>query len=458
MGDRRPGSDASGTSVSRRALLSATGLAAGATVLSAAGAPAAAAPAGTGGAATADLPLIGGAEFPIGIYWPPPPYETTLARYREIRDAGFTFLVTGNYLADSYIVDHALGIADQAGLRVIVAPDEPRLNAAGHVYAITDSGGTDGAVSRDQARFAVAQAVDQYAQHPSLAGFSAADEPPESTFGSVARSFDLYRELAPDHLPYSNLVPGNGDGYSAFVQRYVDTTRPALLSFDRYPINHDGEIPGYFDNWARVRAIALAAGIPAWTYILSVEHLDYVFPTAAQLRWQINVSLAYGCKGIQYFTYWTPDPARGESFVRAVMTLDGQRTPLYEAARTINTGWLQPVGRQLKPLVSESVQHANDDPLPAGATAFRPGPYLHAVDGGPVVLGLFRAAPDDGRRWLLVTNRSFDDDVPVTVTPTADTVGSVSLFDPAGGGYATQHSPVELRLSAGSAHLLRLDP
>src|SRR5689334_779838 len=67
------------------------------------GADAAAAPASAQATAAAsgscaDLPLVGGAEFPIGLYWPPHPFATTVERYAQMREAGFTFLITGNYV------------------------------------------------------------------------------------------------------------------------------------------------------------------------------------------------------------------------------------------------------------------------------------------------------------------------------------------------------------------------
>src|SRR4051794_5043687 len=64
---------------------------------SAAGAPSAAA-AGVGaagiGAAPAvvpspdTLPLTGGPDFPIGLFWPPHPYASTAQRFAEIKNAG----------------------------------------------------------------------------------------------------------------------------------------------------------------------------------------------------------------------------------------------------------------------------------------------------------------------------------------------------------------------------------
>lgn len=105
-----------------------------------------------------------------------------------------------------------------------------------------------------------------------------------------------------------------------------------------------------------MRAAALAHGLQSWTYIQSVGYNGHDVPTRADLLWQINISLAFGCTGIQYFTYWTPDPARGEGFHDGIITVDGRTTPLYASARQVNTEYLAPVGAQMLSLTSVAVR------------------------------------------------------------------------------------------------------
>ncbi|WP_328465555.1 hypothetical protein [Streptomyces sp. NBC_00448] len=410
-------------------------------------------------ATSADLPLTGGPDFPIGLFWPPHPYETTLDRYQEISDAGFTFLITGNYQFDPQSGGYALQMADQVGLKVLIAGD-PRVQAIAQYMAVTDDRTVPSSLTTADATSWVQSALGSYASHPSLAGFNVFDEPAQSRFPTVGALTGIVRKVAPGLLPYSNLVPGNGPGYAAFVQAYIDTVQPPLISFDRYPILADGIDLNYFDNWSIYREASLKSGLPAWTYIQSVGFNNHRVPTASQLAWQTNISLAYGCKGIQYFTYWTPDPARGEGFTKALITPDGKQTPLYGAARKLNRNWLQPVGRQLKPLVSESVQHANDDPLPPSAVAFAPGDHLTSATGDAAVIGLFRNAQDDGTRYLLVTNRNPDAAASVRLGINRTNVGGVADFVPATGRYsgAARRGTLHVQLKAGAAALYRLSP
>lgn len=405
-----------------------------------------------------NLPLVGGPDFPIGIFWPPHPFETTRARYQEIVDAGMTFLITGNYMFDQHINRRALEIAGQVGLKVLVNSPEPRESAISSTLSITDDANAPLRISTADARRLVQEMLAEYRPFPAFAGFDVFDEPPPSKFPTVAAATALVRELAPAHLPYSNLVPGNGPGYASFVQNFVDTVRPPVLSFDRYPILTSGLDINYFDNWAIIRRIGLAAGIPTWVYIQSVKFAGRVVPNEQQLRWQVNMSLAYGAKGILYFTWWTPEVARGEGFESAIITLDGKRTPLYDFATRLNREWLIPIGRELKPLVSVSVTHANDTPIPPGVEPFRPDNYVMRVEGGAVVLGQFRAPTDDGRRWLLVANRSDRADTTVHLT-FGSAARRTERFRESSREYAAAAAaPVSLQLAAGGAALFRLGP
>ncbi|TDE09691.1 hypothetical protein [Jiangella asiatica] len=293
---------------------------------------------------------------------------------------------------------------------------------------------------------------------PSFVGINLYDEPQPDRFETLARQVEIVRALSPESLPYINILPTNDPGY---VREFVDVVKPPLISFDRYPLLLDGsDDPNYFLNWKFVRDEGLRAKLHTWIFIQTVAYRGHREPTAAEILWQINVSLAYGCKGIQYFTYWTPHTVVPEDFHSALITLDGERTERYDAAKEINTGWLSPVGRELKPLVSESVTHANDDPLPNGATAFSADDYVRAARGDAVVLGRFRSADaSDRTRWLLVANRAHSASASARLTPGA-AVGEIELFDPQEGVYGRERGSgqITVDLPPGAAALYRLQP
>jgi hypothetical protein len=437
--------------VSRRALLAAAG----------GGAAAAALPWATAAATTAvpapeQLPLLGGPEFPIGIFWPPHPYASTRARFQEIKDAGFTFVISGNYAADGNIFAQQLGLARDVDLELLIS-DDIQIRNMSRWFAISDNPADFMTISTAEARELYTRARNAYGPYSSLAGFNLFDEPGPGSFGSLGRAVAVARELAPDLLPYINLFPSVDPTY---YQRFVDQVRPSLVSFDRYPLLSGGrEDADYFYNWTIVRQAAQSADLPMWIFIQTLAYNNHREPTAAEMAWQVNVSLAYGAKGIQYFTYWTPDVARGEGFGPALITVDGVRTPRYDAANVINTTWLQQAGRELKPLVSESVVHAGEDPLPRGAVGFTPTDRVRDVTGGPFVIGTFRDRDTaENSRWLLVANRLHSAAVTGRLRAEPSMVKRIEVFDPATQTYRPAPHPnrLDLSLPPGGATLLRL--
>jgi len=406
-----------------------------------------------------DLPLVSSPDFPIGIYWPPPPEETTAQRYQEIAAAGFTFVITGNYLDDGDIIGWALKQADSVGLKVIVFEDTQLLNLT-RWFNISDDRSVPMSITMADGAELIRRVESVYGVHGSLAGYSLYDEPDYAKFDTVGKAFQVVRQQAPGRLPYANLLPDLGrpaGDYPNYVEQFCQTVQPALISFDRYPLLPD---PGsfdvnYFGNWLDIRDAGLRHNLPTWTYIQSVGTNWYRVPTVAEMLWLINVSLAYGCKGIQYFTYWQPDPARGEGFQPALMDLNGQPTALYRGAKTINNTWLRQVGRELKPLVSERTVHYADPANPARVIPFSPDAYVADMTGDPVILGQFTSGAPG--RWLLVTNRSFSDTSMTTLT-FGPAVSAVTQFDPGTQTYrpVRNASSVTVLLPAGGAALYRL--
>jgi len=316
--------------------------------------------------------------FPIS-YWVAPPSE--LARYREAAECGFT-VVPGP--------PEALDLAQQAGLKLIV--QDPRIHAH-----MTESAGWEAAVQT---------VVDACASHPALWGYFITDEPSYHQFVSLAQIVRALEARDPQHPAYINLFPNYATpdqlgtlDYREHVRRYVDIVRPPLISYDYYTLLEEGEREGYFCNLGIIRAEALRAGVPFWNIILSTPHYCYRDPSPQDLRWQVYTTLAYGGKGICYFTYWTYD---GENFGNAIIGLYGERTAKYAVVQQLNTeiGKLAP---HLLRLTSLRVEHWPQAPLGAQALSGE-GLVTHVEGEGELVIGEF--VDPDGLPWLMLTNRS----------------------------------------------------
>ena len=66
---------------------------------------------------------------------------------------------------------------------------------------------------------------------------------------------------------------------------------------------------GYHLNLAVLRAATANSSGGFWNIFNAIPYGEHMQPTAAQLSWQALTSLAYGAKGLVYFTYWAPPPA-----------------------------------------------------------------------------------------------------------------------------------------------------
>jgi hypothetical protein len=312
------------------------------------------------------------------------------------------------------------------------------------------------------------------------------DEPSTDKFALLGYARAQIQQQASGRLlPWANLYPYTNSSdtlasleatsYDDYLQQYRSKANLPFICFDHYPLLLGTAITGdYFQNWADIRNYALKTTpnlpgvIPSWVFIQSVDFswTDDSYPARRkpnedELFWQVNVSLAYGAKGIQYFTYWTPTPAPDAliQFGEALVSPSGNLTPLYDHAKRVNA-YLKVVGKALLTLRSVSVVHAGEDPLPAGATAFSNDGYVISVSGSPLILGSFSNLTNGTERYLLVVNRSFTDTAQPTLTLSSFSVKGVSKLDSGTGTfvYPPEYSQGQLKpsIAAGRAQLYKL--
>jgi hypothetical protein len=259
--------------------------------------------------------------------------------------------------------------------------------------------------------------------------------------------------------------------YEGYLDRYVSTVRPPLLCFDHYPLLSGGGITNtYFYNWATIRKFALRHVVPSWGFIQSVDvdysaadFADWRRPNKQELLWQVNVGLAYGAKGIQYFTYWTPvkPPDAPVQFGRALVSAGGELTPLYHHAKDVN-GYLRVMGKEVLPLVSVSVVHAREERLPRGAKPFKADGYIRSVGGSRIILTKYRKRGVSDARYLFVANRSYAEAAKSRLV-LSDSVRGVRRFDIGSGSFTSAtlrrvngHRYLGVRLAPGAARLYML--
>jgi hypothetical protein len=381
-------------------------------------------------------------EFPIGYWYGPPIEHNTAEAWRTVADCKFTFNGMSDYdRADSLKM---LDYCQQAGIKAMVWDPRTRVST----------------LDQDDWQAVLAQVVADYGRHPALLGYFLADEPNYGLFGPLAKLSQELARLDPAHLPFINLFPtyasieqlGNPT-FADHLDKFLTIVKPVVLSYDHYALMNDGtDRPDWYENLTLIRDYGLRYNTPPWVVILSLPHLGYRDPTAAEMRWQVYTALAYGMKGIMYYTYWSP-PGGEQSGEIAIVDSQGKPARLYPVVAQLN-GEIQVLGKTLLGLTSTGVYHTG--PTPLGATRLGTDEVLSTTTDRPLVIGLFR--DPGGVQYALVANADHRAavDAEFTLRPYVTAVAEVSAADGQPKPLALKEGKLALHLAAGDGKLLRL--
>jgi hypothetical protein len=329
--------------------------------------------------------------FPI-MPWNNPPND--LAVLKKVKDCGFT--VAG------FVPPAALDNCQAAGLQAIVSD----ARTSGYDWAST--------VDENKAKTNVAALMAETGKHPAVFGYYLRDEPPAAWFPNLEKVAAQVRQLAPGKWPYINLFPDYAENwqlgttnYSEYLERFIAACHPQILSYDNYSIMDDGSLRNnYWSNLEAVRNAALKHNLVFWNIVLSVAHFSYREASAADLRFEAYTSLAYGARGIAYFTYFAP-PVGG--YRAAPIDQFGHETPNWHHLQNVNLQ-IQNLGPSLLQLKSDAIYHLGQ--VPPGCHAPPTNSLISAISGDNWLVGDFTHA--DHSRYALVVNKDLAKSRPVS--------------------------------------------
>jgi hypothetical protein len=310
---------------------------------------------------------------------------------------------------------------------------------AGLKALVSDSGShaDDAACSLSAAEIAqrLQATVGKVAGHPACFGYYLRDEPGAVAFPGLARWVAGLAVAAPGALPYINLFPTYASPqqlgaatYAEYVESYITTVKPPFISYDHYALMADGGLrDGYFQNLEAVRAAALRHRLPFWNCVLANAHFNYAEPSDAGLRFQLYTTLAYGGRGISYFTYFAPNVG---NYRLAAVDQFGHPTATWERLRNVNLQ-LHRLGPTYVTLTSVNVFHHPE--VPSGCSGLASSRFLTAVSGGDLLVGEFEGAA--GQPYVLVVNKDLQHSTPYDVN--GKTAGAVQWVN----AYTGTHDP-----------------
>ncbi len=231
------------------------------------------------------------------------------------------------------------------------------------------------------------------------------DEPNASLFPRLAIWSEAIKKQG--ILPYINLFPdyagpeglGTKD-YQEHLDQYVEICDPPYISYDNYSLFEGGQLDEdrFYGNIESIRLKSLQAGIPFWNVILANAHFKYAEPSDATFAIQVYSTLAYGGRGIGYFTYYTPQVG---NYRLAPIDRFGYRTKTWEMMRNINlqVHSLAPTYCQLK---SVNVFHTGH--IVRNGRGIETAKLVESISNESLLVGEF--THPDGKPYVMVVNKN----------------------------------------------------
>ncbi|MDB6123329.1 MAG: hypothetical protein JWQ71_2322 [Pedosphaera sp.] len=309
---------------------------------------------------------------------------------KKLKECGLT--VAG------FVAPGTLDACEAAGLKAIVSD----ARTSGYDWTKVDD---------TIARSNVTSIVKETGKHPAVYGYYLRDEPGTGLFPGLAKLAALIHEMAPGKWAYVNGFPNYAENwqlqatnYNDYLEQLVNTVHPTTLSYDNYSIMDDGSLREvYWSNLEQMSAVAKKYHLPFWNIVLSVAHFNYREPTAADFKFQVYSSLAYGAKGIAYFTYFAPQVG---NYRMAPLDQFGNETANWHNMQYVNLQ-IQKLAPTLLQLTSDEVYHFGS--VPGGCK----GPSTNSLVtgmGGQFLVGDF--THKDGTRYVMVVNKDLQKSIP----------------------------------------------
>lgn len=375
-------------------------------------------------------------KFPIIAWWGPPG-TARLEDFQAYKNAGFTLYAANPDTA----YERALDLARRTGLSVM-------------------------AYRQPQGFGLPPQAADFSKHRKQIVGWITHDEP--GGIGPVKDSVTAVNVLMREDPtrwalfnllpPYAQQNPSTDEVIAAAVRNGMP-----LISYDSYVINADGSdnVEAHFRYLEQFRQASLKYQVPFWAFALSIQHFGYRRPSESDVRWNQFTNLAYGAKGLWYFTYWGPKDWKNWDRVAIVDPKDGSKTALYEQVKSLNHA-VSDMGQILMGLTSTEVAHTAPPP---GQHTFVPGArWISGIQAKDALIGFFKDGT--GKQFALVVNKQHGmgksasetaDTLELTFAPNVHSVTAVNWLNGTPGPLRLTNGKASLRVFGGTGVLLRLN-
>ncbi len=259
-----------------------------------------------------------------------------------------------------------------------------------------------------------------------VAGFVLRDEPPAKIVPRLGLVGKQIQEIMPGKLVYVNLLPSRAPqkamgvgSYESYARMVFDELRQPFLSYDNYSLVNDQMNDDFYANLEMIRKISIEAKVAFWNCVLSNAHFDYMENTDATYHLQAYSTMAYGGRGIQYFSYFTWPLG---NFRMGPIDQFGNKTSSWDMLRRINNQ-IHVLAPTLKKLRSTGVYHsptvpAEGKPLSESilikSVAMTHSHFIPQTSEGQFLVGEF--VDDQNRPYFMLVNKDLKNSFHFEVT------------------------------------------
>lgn len=336
------------------------------------------------------------------------PSFITRTHFQTYKDAGFN-IISGLYEREpfnTYEIRKAVDLCEELGL----------------VYFVQDLD-----VRGDMSQEAMTELIGSkwYLTKKAFGGISLKDEPSVKEFSSMSKATQALKELMPNKVTHATLfpwgaseaqlgiydMPGTSNEaiwarYEKYVREYQAEVNPRLLAYDCYLFFLENEsllgmsnsrkhlLEFFVRSLSLYRELAIENDIPFWVTIAPYNHNSKIQVPKKRTEWSVNVSLAYGAKGIQYYTYWTlleqgSQAALENHQYAGLVTLGGTPHNTYYSVQDINRN-IQAVDGILMTSESKGIMQFGNQVLPVPEEdVLSSYGNLKSITGGDALVGCF---------------------------------------------------------------------
>jgi hypothetical protein len=347
------------------------------------------------------------------------------SNFRDIRKHGIEIVVIPNTPPAYRPI--LLAAADKIGVKIVLEIVELAYPDFGKEFSVRNP-----KMTRDEAKLTsfCASIIAPLKTHPSLLCYQVLDEPPAELFENFSRVSRVLTKLDPDHPSFSCLCREEE------LPR-TSTMGTQMIVFDRYPLRKPSR-PGDYDFEPFRKLLdtldSHAKSLPYWMAVqtFAMDRPDGCrYPSSAELREMVWLSLAHNCKGIFFFLQ--NSYTQGEKML-GLIGKDMKPHPIYSEVAEIAARL-----KKLRPALLKLSR--TDSPL--------------AAQNGFDVQGFTDAT---GSRFVIVVNRDVlkPNDFRAKLQGGKSAVDLEQTHDIANASAADGAKEISLKLSAGDGALLQI--